>query len=127
MIAFPVVHVKNREPELAPRRCAKSAAELVQARAGFDSDWVICFHAEDADRAVVQRGAEDRTWTLSMTANNRVASDYCIYIHRCGSSSSTVISKGMIGVNLEPETSQRGSLHRAARNDIPNERFSISP
>ena len=77
MVAFPVVHVQYREPELAPGRRTDRAAESVQACARFHGDRVVRLQAEDAGGAVVERGTEDRTWALDMSANGRRVSAPC--------------------------------------------------
>ena len=68
VIAVPVIHVENGEPELAPGWCTHGAAELVQACTGFHCDRMVGLHTEDTHRTIVKRCPKHGTWTFDVAA-----------------------------------------------------------
>ena len=70
VIAVPVIHIEDGEPELAPGWCAHGAAELVQARTGFHCDRMVGLHTEDTHGAIVQRRAEDSAWAFNVATGH---------------------------------------------------------
>ena len=58
MHTLPVVHVQQRQPQLAPARQARRAAQAPQRRARLHHHRVVRRHADDAQHDVVERRAK---------------------------------------------------------------------